>query len=97
MKPNQLEVLEHVDLPLEKAMEELMDGDILVFQRDEPDLHHYDLPTAKEYFKCVESCTCGGGGGGCRGAVNSSDYCVKFWWEFMFCMSVTETCTTESR
>ena len=21
-----------------------------VFQRDEPDLPHYDLPTAKEYF-----------------------------------------------
>ena len=34
-------------------MEELMDGDILVFQREEPDLHHYDLPTAKEYFRSV--------------------------------------------
>ena len=53
VKPNQLEQLEHIDLPLEKAMEELMDGDILVFQREEPDLHHYDLPTAKEYFRSV--------------------------------------------
>ena len=51
VKPNQLEQLEHIELPLEKAMEELMDGDILVFQRDEPDLPHYDLPTAKEYFR----------------------------------------------
>ncbi len=44
-------MLEHQELPLEKAMEELMDGDILVFQRDEPDLHHYELPTAKDYFR----------------------------------------------
>ena len=52
MKPNQLEQLEHIELPLEKAMEELMDGDILVFQREEPDHHdHYELPTAKEYFR----------------------------------------------
>ena len=29
VKPNQLEQLEHIELPLEKAMEELMDGDIL--------------------------------------------------------------------
>ena len=53
VKPNQLEQLEHIDLPLEKAMEELMDGDILVFQREEADLHHYDLPTAKDYFRSV--------------------------------------------
>lgn len=46
-----LEVLPSTDLPMEKMLEELMDGDIIVFQRDEPDVDHYELPTAKEYFR----------------------------------------------
>ncbi|KAK3090560.1 hypothetical protein FSP39_012693 [Pinctada imbricata] len=51
VKPNMLEKIEDFDTPLEKMLEELMDGDIIVYQRDEPDLHQYDLPTAKDYFK----------------------------------------------
>lgn len=39
-----------VDQYFEK-MEELMDGDIFVFQRDEPDLENYELATAKDYFR----------------------------------------------
>ena len=60
MKPNQVEQLTGFELPLEKALDELMDGDILVFQKDEPDDgHHYELPTAKEYFRymCIVFCT----------------------------------------
>ena len=38
------------DDPLER-MDELMDGDIIVFQKDDPDLENVDLPTAKDYFR----------------------------------------------
>ena len=27
-----------------------MDGDIIVFQQDDPEHSQYDLPTAKDYF-----------------------------------------------
>jgi len=40
-----------LDEPLEKALEELMDGDIIVVQKEEPNLEHYELPTAKEFYK----------------------------------------------
>lgn len=46
-----LERLETFDLPLEKALDELMDGDIIVFQKDELDCETYELPTAKDYFR----------------------------------------------
>ena len=46
-----LEMLPSTDLPMEKMLEELMDGDIIVFQKDETDLDQYELPTAKEYFR----------------------------------------------
>ena len=51
VKPNFLEELPSHDLPMEKMLEELMDGDIIVFQKYEPDANHYDLPTAKDYFR----------------------------------------------
>ncbi|WAQ97600.1 UBP7-like protein [Mya arenaria] len=51
VKPNLLEMLPNSDLPMEKMLEELMDGDIIVFQKDEPDLDSFDLPTAKDYFR----------------------------------------------
>lgn len=52
VKPNMLEKLEDYELPIEKMLDELMDGDIIVFQRDEPDLqHHYELATARDFFK----------------------------------------------
>jgi ubiquitin carboxyl-terminal hydrolase 7 len=46
-----VERIESHDLPIEKTLEELMDGDIIVFQKDDLDLHHYELPTARDYFK----------------------------------------------
>jgi len=51
VKPNLLEMLPSHELPMEKMLEELMDGDIIVFQKDEPDLDQYELPTAKDYFR----------------------------------------------
>ena len=51
VKPNLVEQIEDYDQPLEKVLEELMDGDIIVFQRDDPDLNTYELPTAKDYFR----------------------------------------------
>lgn len=54
VKPNMLERLENYELPIEKMLDELMDGDILVFQRDETELSQYELPTAKDYYKYVQ-------------------------------------------
>ncbi|BET01842.1 ubiquitin carboxyl-terminal hydrolase [Nesidiocoris tenuis] len=34
-----------------KVLEELMDGDIIVFQKHEKDEEMYDLPTCKDYFR----------------------------------------------
>lgn len=53
VKPNLLEMLHNIHQPMEKLLEELMDGDILVFQKDEEDFDQYELPTAKEYFRQV--------------------------------------------
>lgn len=38
---------------MEKMLEELMDGDIIVFQKEEADPLAYELPTAKDYFRLV--------------------------------------------
>jgi len=52
VKPNLVEEIEDHDQPIEKVLEELMDGDIIIFQKDEPDMEaEYDLPTAKHYFR----------------------------------------------
>ncbi|KAL7638741.1 UNVERIFIED_CONTAM: hypothetical protein RMT77_010274 [Armadillidium vulgare] len=52
IRPNLIERLPDLDKPLEKVLEELMDGDIIVFQRadliEDPSL---ELPTCREYFK----------------------------------------------
>ena len=58
IKPNMLEKIEDLDKPLEHVLEELMDGDIIVFQKDpisqlqEGGGHmQYRLPTSREYFR----------------------------------------------
>jgi ubiquitin carboxyl-terminal hydrolase 7 len=51
IKPNMVERIESLDEPLEKVLEELMDGDIIVFQREERTDLGYELPTCREYFK----------------------------------------------
>ncbi|XP_046987971.1 ubiquitin carboxyl-terminal hydrolase 7 [Schistocerca americana] len=49
IKPNMVEKIENCNEPLEKVLEELMDGDIIVFQKDERE--DSELPTCKDYFK----------------------------------------------
>ncbi|XP_071963374.1 ubiquitin carboxyl-terminal hydrolase 7-like [Antedon mediterranea] len=51
VKPNLTEKIQDVRLQLDKALDELMDGDILVFQRDDPENDQYELATAKDYFR----------------------------------------------
>ena len=52
VKPNLVEEIEEHDQPIEKVLEELMDGDIIIFQKDDPEMEpEYDLPTAKDYFR----------------------------------------------
>ena len=50
-----VEQVEDYDQPLEKGLEELMDGDILIFQKDDPDLDAYELATAKDYFRYADA------------------------------------------
>ncbi|XP_070580003.1 ubiquitin carboxyl-terminal hydrolase 7-like [Ptychodera flava] len=51
VKPNLTERIQDYDLPLDKALDELMDGDIIVFQKDDVENEQSDLPTAKDYFR----------------------------------------------
>jgi len=58
IKPNMLERIEDVGQPLEHILEELMDGDIIVFQEEPPVGHnlvghpnYMELPTARDYFR----------------------------------------------
>ncbi|ESO84027.1 hypothetical protein LOTGIDRAFT_184079 [Lottia gigantea] len=51
VKPNYTEKIANLNLPIDKSLEELLDGDILVFQRSDLDMESFDLPTAKDYFK----------------------------------------------
>ena len=56
IKPNMLEKIEDLDKPLEHALEELMYGDIIVFQKDpgnqlQEGQLQYRLPTSREYFR----------------------------------------------
>merc|ERR1719203_1972090 len=50
IKPNMLEKVEDLDKPLEHVLEELMDGDILVFQKKTAEAN-YRLPTCRDYFR----------------------------------------------
>ena len=49
--PDRLERIEATNQPLGHSLEELMDGDIIVFQRDPGTDHNFGLPTARDYFK----------------------------------------------
>ena len=50
VKPNLIEKIEFTDGLLEKELDELMDGDILIVQKDEP-CTEYKKPTPKEYSR----------------------------------------------
>ncbi|XP_066265443.1 ubiquitin carboxyl-terminal hydrolase 7-like isoform X1 [Branchiostoma lanceolatum] len=51
VKPNLVERIQDYELPLDKALDELMDGDIIIFQKDDPENEECELPTAKDYFR----------------------------------------------
>lgn len=53
IKPNLTEQINDVEQPLEHILEELMDGDIMIYQLEIPeaDQQEYELPTASAYFK----------------------------------------------
>ncbi|EEC01240.1 ubiquitin carboxyl-terminal hydrolase, putative [Ixodes scapularis] len=51
VKPNIVDRIEDLELPLEKVLEELMDGDIIVFQKLDHNADEYELPTVKDYFR----------------------------------------------
>uniref|UniRef100_A0A8C7JUQ7 Ubiquitin carboxyl-terminal hydrolase 7 n=1 Tax=Oncorhynchus kisutch TaxID=8019 RepID=A0A8C7JUQ7_ONCKI len=51
VKPNLTERIQDYDVSLDKALDELMDGDIIVFQKDDPENDSSELPTAKDYFR----------------------------------------------
>ncbi|XP_064870178.1 ubiquitin carboxyl-terminal hydrolase 7-like [Oncorhynchus nerka] len=48
---NLTERIQDYDVSLDKALDELMDGDIIVFQKDDPENDSSELPTAKDYFR----------------------------------------------
>jgi len=50
VKPNMVEKIDDLDQPLNKVLDELMDGDIIVFQRSDYTVE-LELPTVKDYFK----------------------------------------------
>lgn len=51
VKPNMVERIGDLELPLEKVLEELMDGDIIVFQRADINVEDCELPTVNDYFR----------------------------------------------
>lgn len=50
IRPNMIEKIVNINEPLEKVLEELMDGDIIVFEKEERE-ELSDLPTCADYFK----------------------------------------------
>ncbi|XP_030755284.1 ubiquitin carboxyl-terminal hydrolase 7 isoform X3 [Sitophilus oryzae] len=50
IRPNMIEKITNFREPIEKILEELMDGDIIIFEKDEGDVNS-DLPTCMDYYK----------------------------------------------
>ncbi|CAG9767409.1 unnamed protein product [Ceutorhynchus assimilis] len=50
IRPNMIERITNLSEPIEKILEELMDGDIIIFEKDEGDVNS-DLPTCADYYK----------------------------------------------
>ena len=55
IKPSMVERIENMTEPLEKVLEELMDGDIIVFQKYEENENAYELPSVRDYFRDLSS------------------------------------------
>jgi len=45
-----IDTIEHIDKPLETILEELMDGDIICYQKYDPEVMGSQLGTVKKYF-----------------------------------------------
>ncbi|GBP29737.1 Ubiquitin carboxyl-terminal hydrolase 7 [Eumeta japonica] len=53
IKPDFVEKISNYNDPLEKVLDELMDGDIIVFEREDARHDEYELPTCQDYFKYI--------------------------------------------
>ncbi|XP_013142976.1 PREDICTED: ubiquitin carboxyl-terminal hydrolase 7 [Papilio polytes] len=53
IKPDFVEKLNNYNDPLEKVLDELMDGDIIVFERADHRHDELELPTCQDYFKYI--------------------------------------------
>ena len=51
IRPNMLDRIESLDRAVEHVVEELMDGDIIVFQKELNGDEDYRLPTSRDYFR----------------------------------------------
>ncbi|XP_060521700.1 ubiquitin carboxyl-terminal hydrolase 7 isoform X3 [Cylas formicarius] len=50
IRPNMVDKITNFNDPIEKVLEELMDGDIIIFEKDEGEVQS-DLPTCMDYYK----------------------------------------------
>jgi len=50
VKPGMIDTIEHFDKPLETILEELMDGDIICYQKFDPEIMESPLGTVKKFF-----------------------------------------------
>jgi ubiquitin carboxyl-terminal hydrolase 7 len=50
VKPGMIDTIEHIDKPLETILEELMDGDIICYQKYDPEVMGSQLGTVKKFF-----------------------------------------------
>lgn len=50
VKPGMIDTIEHIDKPLETILEELMDGDIICYQKFDVEAFSGQLGTVKKYF-----------------------------------------------
>ena len=53
VKPNLIDKITELNLPLNKVLDELMDGDIIVFQRTDLE-GNFELPTVKHYYEDLQ-------------------------------------------
>ncbi|CAG9786247.1 unnamed protein product [Diatraea saccharalis] len=53
IKPDFVEKINNYNDPLEKVLDELMDGDIIVFERADHRHEDLELPTCQDYFKYI--------------------------------------------
>ncbi|CAH2236828.1 jg8579 [Pararge aegeria aegeria] len=53
IKPDFVEKINNYNEPLEKVLDELMDGDIIVFERADNRHEDMELPTCQDYFKYI--------------------------------------------